>query len=192
MGAPRTSSSPSRSWSPGCPPSCPCCPETSSTPAPRPVAGGAARLSAGSPQATSWSAASRASASCVSASSADEMNRGRDVMTNNMPADDVRARGEPILFRPAMYAGSVAAVLQGRECWGLPKKFAAPMLRLHDDTVVGTLQYSGVLVARATMGYGRETMDAEEAKQVAGAPGVVLKIIPNVDGTPRILELVRF
>jgi acetoacetate decarboxylase len=100
--------------------------------------------------------------------------------------------GEPILFRPAMYAGSVAAVLQGRECWGLPKKFAAPMLRLHEDTVVGTLQYSGVLVARATMGYGRETMDAEEAKQVAGAPGVVLKIIPNVDGTPRILELVRF
>jgi acetoacetate decarboxylase len=50
--------------------------------------------------------------------------------------------GEPILFRPAMY-GSVAAVLQGRECWGLPKKFAALMLRLRDDTVVGTLRYRG-------------------------------------------------
>ena len=100
--------------------------------------------------------------------------------------------GEPILFRPAMYAGSVAAVLQGRECWGLPKKFAAPMLRLDNDTVVGTLEYSGVLTARATMAYGHETMDAEAAKRAAGAPAVVLKIIPHVDGTPRILELVRF
>ena len=42
--------------------------------------------------------------------------------------------GEPLLFRPAMYAGSVAAVLQGREWWGLPKKFGAPMVGLHNDT----------------------------------------------------------
>ena len=60
--------------------------------------------------------------------------------------------GEPLLFRPAMYAGSVAAVLHGRECWCLPKKFGAPMVRLHDDTLVDTLEYSGALRARATMG----------------------------------------
>lgn len=109
-------------------------------------------------------------------------------------AQSIRAElnGEPMHFRPAMYAGSVAAVLQGREWWGLPKKFGAPMLRLVNDTVVGTLEYSGVLVARATMGYGHETMDPVEAEREAGAPGVVLKIVPNVDGRPRILELVRF
>jgi acetoacetate decarboxylase len=99
---------------------------------------------------------------------------------------------EPLLFRPAMYAGSVAAVLQGREWWGLPKKFGAPMVSLHNDTMVGTLEYSGALVARATMDYGHQTMEPEEAERAAGSPGVVLKIMPHVDGTPRILELVRF
>ena len=43
--------------------------------------------------------------------------------------------GEPLPFRPAMYAGGVAAVLQCRECWGLPKKFGAPMVRPHDDSL---------------------------------------------------------
>ena len=100
--------------------------------------------------------------------------------------------GEPLLFRPAMYAGSVAAVLQGRECWGLPKKFGAPMVRLHDDTLVGTLEYSGALVARATMGYGHHTMEPADAQRAAGSPGVVLKIMPHLDGKPRILELVKF
>ena len=95
--------------------------------------------------------------------------------------------GEPLLFRPAMYAGSVAAVLQGREWWGLPKKFAAPMVGLHNDTLVGTLKYSGALVARATTGYGHQTMEPDDAERAAGSPGVVLKIIPHVDGKPRIL-----
>jgi acetoacetate decarboxylase len=100
--------------------------------------------------------------------------------------------GEPLLYRPAMYAGSVAAVLQGREWWGLPKKFGAPMVRLHNDTLVGTLEYSGAPVARATMAYGHQTMEPAEAERAAGSPGVVLKIIPHIDGKPRILELVRF
>ena len=100
--------------------------------------------------------------------------------------------GEPLLFRPAMYAGSVAAVLQGREWWGLPKKFGVPMVRLHNDTLVGTLEYSGALVARATMAYGHQTMESADAERAAGSPGVVLKIIPHIDGKPRILELVRF
>jgi acetoacetate decarboxylase len=100
--------------------------------------------------------------------------------------------GEPLLFRPAMYAGSVAAVLQGREWWGLPKKFGAPMVRLHNDTLVGTLQYSGAPVARATMAYGHQTMEPAEAERAAGSPGVALKIIPHIDGKPRILELIKF
>jgi len=100
--------------------------------------------------------------------------------------------GEPVSFRPAMFAGSVAAILQGREVWGLPKKFAEPMLRVSYDTVVGTLKYSDSLVAQATMGYGYEQMGHEEALKAAATPGAVLKIIPHVDGSPRVLELVRF
>ncbi|GAA1240381.1 acetoacetate decarboxylase [Pseudonocardia aurantiaca] len=100
--------------------------------------------------------------------------------------------GETISFRPAMFAGSVAAILDGREIWGLPKKFGQPMLRIDHDAVVGTLEYSGSLVAQATMGYGYEQMGREEALQAAASPGAVLKIIPHVDGSPRVLELVRF
>lgn len=101
--------------------------------------------------------------------------------------------GEQILYRPSMYAESVAAILDGREILGLPKKYGQPRLSLVNDTLLGTLEYSGSLVARATMGYGYEEMDLEKARAAAGAPGVVLKIIPHVDGKrPRVLELVRF
>jgi len=104
----------------------------------------------------------------------------------------VSLNGEALNFRPMMYASNVAAVLNGREIWGLPKKFASPMLSVQSDTLVGTLEYSGTLVARATMGYKHHEMDREEARKSLAAPGVVLKIIPHVDGKPRILELVRF
>jgi acetoacetate decarboxylase len=58
--------------------------------------------------------------------------------------------------------------------------------------LVGTLEYSGSLVARATMGYKYHEMDPAKARKSLSTPGVVLKIIPHVDGKPRILELVRF
>jgi acetoacetate decarboxylase len=64
--------------------------------------------------------------------------------------------------------------------------------RLHNDTLVGTPNYSDVLVATATMSYGHETMQPDDAERAAGSSGVVLKIMPHVDGTPRIVELVRF
>jgi acetoacetate decarboxylase len=66
------------------------------------------------------------------------------------------------------------------------------MLTVQNDTLVGTLVYSGSLVARATMGYKHRKMDLEEARKSLSTPGVVLKIIPHVDGKPRTLELVRF
>jgi acetoacetate decarboxylase len=99
--------------------------------------------------------------------------------------------GQPVSFRPSMYAGNVNAILDGREIWGLPKKFGSPMLALQNDTFVGTLEYSGSLVAKATMAYKYEEMDLQEAHKSLTAPAVVLKIIPHVDGRPRILELVR-
>ena len=104
----------------------------------------------------------------------------------------VSLNGEGLSFRPSMYASSVAAILDGREIWGLPKKFGSPMLTVQNDTLVGTLEYSGSLVARATMGYKYREMNPEKARKFLSIPGVVLKIIPHVDGKPRILELVRF
>jgi acetoacetate decarboxylase len=104
----------------------------------------------------------------------------------------VSLNGESLSFRPSMYASNVAAILNGREIWGLPKKFGSPMLTVRNDTLVGTLEYSGSLVARATMGYKYREMDPEDARKSLSVPGVVLKIIPHVNGKPRILELVRF
>jgi len=46
--------------------------------------------------------------------------------------------------------------------------------------------------ATGTMGYKHSTLDlAAEAKGL-GAPNFPLKIIPHVDGSPRVCELVRF
>lgn len=101
----------------------------------------------------------------------------------------VSLNGESLSFRPSMYASNVAAILNGREIWGLPKKFGSPMLTVQNDTLVGTLEYR---VARATMGYKYREMDPEEARKSLSIPGVVLKIIPHADGKPKILELVRF
>jgi acetoacetate decarboxylase len=103
----------------------------------------------------------------------------------------VSLNGETLSFRPSMYAGNVTAILDGREIWGLPKKFGLPMLSLQNDTLVSTLEYSGTLVARATMGYKYREMDPAAARRSLSVPAVVLKIIPHVDGKPRILELVR-
>jgi acetoacetate decarboxylase len=77
----------------------------------------------------------------------------------------VSLNGESVSFRPSMYASNVAAVLDGREIWGLPKKFGSPMLAVQNDTLVGTLEYSGTLVARATIGYRYREMDPEEARK---------------------------
>jgi acetoacetate decarboxylase len=110
-------------------------------------------------------------------------------MSQSVP---VSLNGESLSFRPSMYASNVAAILDGREIWGLPKKFGSPMLTVQNDTLVGTLEYSGSLVARATMGYKYSEMDPQEARKSLSIPGVVLKIIPHVDGKARILELVRF
>jgi acetoacetate decarboxylase len=47
--------------------------------------------------------------------------------------------GTPLSLRPAMYARNVAAILNGREIWGLPKKLGSPTLSVQHDTFVGTL-----------------------------------------------------
>ena len=92
----------------------------------------------------------------------------------------------------SMYLNDEAPIAGGRELWGFPKKLAAPSLRVEIDTLLGTLDYGSVRVATATMGYKHRSLD--HAAVLAGllAPNYLLKIIPHVDGSARICELVRY
>ncbi len=95
-------------------------------------------------------------------------------------------------FVHSMYLNDDAPIAGGREIWGFPKKFAEPKLKVRKDTLVGTLKYGPVHVATGTMGYKHQTMELGAAKAALEAPGFLLKIIPHVDCTPRICELVRY
>lgn len=92
----------------------------------------------------------------------------------------------------AMYLDDEAPIAAGREIWGFPKKLAKPNLCVNNETLVGKLNYEDIEVAVATMGYKYETLNTEEIRKSLLAPSYLLKIIPHVDGTPRICELVEY
>jgi acetoacetate decarboxylase len=95
-------------------------------------------------------------------------------------------------YTHSMFLDDEAPIAGGRELWGFPKKLACPSLKVETDTLIGTLDYGSVRVATATMGYKHKVMDAAAMKTALLAPGYLLKIIPHVDGTPRICELVDY
>jgi acetoacetate decarboxylase len=100
--------------------------------------------------------------------------------------------GEAAGYVHAMYVNSHAANSGGRELWGFPQKLARPSLAVERDTLVGRLDFGPVAVAQASMGFKHRPLAEAEALEEIAAPGVLLKIMPHVDGTPRILELVRY
>jgi acetoacetate decarboxylase len=104
----------------------------------------------------------------------------------------VSLEGQPGNYVHSMYLNDEAPIAGGRELWGFPKKLAAPSLSVEIDTLLGTLNYGSVRVATATMGYKHRSLD--HAAVLAGllAPNYLLKIIPHVDGSARICELVRY
>ncbi len=85
-----------------------------------------------------------------------------------------------------------APIAGGRELWGFPKKLAAPTLHAETDSLVGTLDYGPVRVATGSMGYKHKAADLGAVAASLAAPNFLLKIIPHVDGTPRICELVEY
>ncbi|MFG1297855.1 MULTISPECIES: acetoacetate decarboxylase [Xanthobacter] len=91
-----------------------------------------------------------------------------------------------------MYLDDESPIAGGRELWGFPKKYAHPKLKVEKDTLVGTLHYGSVLCAQATMGYKHVAADKEKVLASLLAPNYMLKIIPHVDGTARVCELVRY
>lgn len=95
-------------------------------------------------------------------------------------------------FVHSMYLDDEAPIAGGREIWGFPKKLAAPALRVEKDTLLGTLDMGPVRVATGTMGYKHKAVDFAKIEDSFAAPSFLIKIIPHVDCTPRICELVRY
>jgi acetoacetate decarboxylase len=104
----------------------------------------------------------------------------------------VTFQGRKGSYTHCMFLNDEPPIAGGRELWGFPKKLAQPSLRAEIDTLVGTLDYGPVRVATGTMGYKHKAIDLAAAKTALSAPNFLLKIIPHVDGSPRICELVEY
>jgi acetoacetate decarboxylase len=92
----------------------------------------------------------------------------------------------------SMYLNDHPPIAGGRELWGFPKKLGEPSLKINKDTLVGTLHYSDVRVAIGSMGFKHVPLDHDAVLASLAEPNFLLKIIPHVDGKPRICELVRY
>jgi acetoacetate decarboxylase len=104
----------------------------------------------------------------------------------------VRLGGRSGGYTHCMFLNDHPPIAGGRELWGFPKKLASPSLRDEIDTLVGTLDYGPVRVATGTMGYKHRAADQAAVTASLEAPNFLLKIIPHVDGSLRICELVEY
>jgi acetoacetate decarboxylase len=102
--------------------------------------------------------------------------------------------GNKANYTHAMYLDDEGPIAGGREIWGFPKKLAKPILRVDgNDTLLGTLDYGTQRVATGSMGYKHKMLDPEaERRSLTDVPNYLLKVLPHVDGTARVCELVRF
>lgn len=104
----------------------------------------------------------------------------------------VSFRGKSGSYSHCMFLNDEGPIAGGRELWGFPKKLADPSLHAETDTFVGTLDYGKVRVATGTMGFKHQQADLAAVQAALAAPNYLLKIIPHVDGSPRICELVEY
>ena len=95
-------------------------------------------------------------------------------------------------YTHCMFLDDHPPIAGGRELWGFPKKLAKPSLKAEIDTLIGTLHYGSLPVAVGTMGYKHRELDLAATKASLETPNWLLKIIPHVDGTPRICEIVEY
>lgn len=101
--------------------------------------------------------------------------------------------GKPCSFLVQMYVDNCPPLAGGREIWGYPMKFGCPVLKTNGDTLTGTLEYAKEPVAFGTMTYKHSAFSDEPmaaAKKFFERTQVTLKIIPGIDGTPEIAQLV--
>jgi acetoacetate decarboxylase len=104
----------------------------------------------------------------------------------------VSFRGRKDAYTHCMFLDDEGPIAGGRELWGFPKKLATPSLQTQIDTLVGKLDYGPVRVATGTMCYKHRQADLAAVKASLEAPNFLLKVIPHVDGGPRICELVEY
>ena len=103
-----------------------------------------------------------------------------------------RFGGEDVNFVAQMYLDDDPPISAGREIWGFPKKYAHPKLEIVKDTLTGTLEYAGQLVAMGTMGYKHESMagNGDRTRATLSKTQINLKMIPGVDGRLEVCQLV--
>jgi acetoacetate decarboxylase len=95
-------------------------------------------------------------------------------------------------YTHCMFLNDHPPIAGGRELWGFPKKLAEPTLKAAIDTLIGELYYGPLRIAIGTMGYKHKAADLAAVKNSLEAPNFLLKIIPHVDGKPRICEIVEY
>jgi acetoacetate decarboxylase len=104
----------------------------------------------------------------------------------------VTYQGKPGTYVHSLFLDAGSPLAGGREIWGFPEKLATISFKVETDTLLGTLDYGRIRIATGTMGYKYEVRDAEATRRDLDEPNYLLKIVPHVDCTPRIVELVRY
>jgi len=110
-------------------------------------------------------------------------------------------KGEAMHHVSQMYLDCEPPISGGREIWGFPQKFANVKLQVVHDTLTGTLEYANRSVAIATMAYKHENLiaptnlgmdDRQSIEKKLAVTRVNLKLIPHVDGSLAIAQLVAY
>ena len=104
----------------------------------------------------------------------------------------VTYEGRAGAYTHSMYLNDGPPILGGRELWGFPKKYAETSLTVQKEQLVGTLDYGSVRVATGTMGFKHAPADLDAVQASLLMPNYLLKIIPHVDGSCRVCELVEY
>jgi acetoacetate decarboxylase len=104
----------------------------------------------------------------------------------------VTFEGRTGVYVHSMYLDDDAPIAGGREIWGFPKKLGNPRLRVDKDTLVGTLEYGQARIAVGTMGYKHREAGHDAVMHSLAQPNWLLKIMPDVDCSPRVCELVEY
>lgn len=101
-------------------------------------------------------------------------------------------KGEPCNFVSQMYVDNTPPLAGGREIWGYPMKYGKAVLKVTGDTLTGTLDYATQRAATGTMVYKHDAFraDLSKEKELLARTQVTLKMIPDIDGTPAIAQLV--
>jgi acetoacetate decarboxylase len=93
---------------------------------------------------------------------------------------------------PVRFRGADGVVQEGSYVHAMYLDDNSPIATHESETLVCTLHYGSRLCVSATMGYKHRELDPAPILKALTRPSFMIKIIPHVDCTPRICELVRY